>query len=81
MTKIFQVKNPQNTADSFIVMIAIEKTKKWKILNRLFSTVKSKAVSAFQWYPSSRGTIGESTPNTKTIQLPPLMVRKAAWRK
>jgi hypothetical protein len=63
------------------VMMISEKTTRFKFLSRLFSSAKTKAVSAFFWYPSSRGAIGESSPNTKTAQLPPLMVRKAAWRR
>ncbi|MCE5340771.1 MAG: hypothetical protein LLF92_06540 [Planctomycetaceae bacterium] len=71
----------KNKTDRAFVMMTTEKTSRWGILSRLFSSARTKAGSAFFWYPSSRGAIGESSPNTKTTQLPPLMVRKAAWRR
>ncbi|MFA5291988.1 MAG: hypothetical protein WC496_03035 [Phycisphaerae bacterium] len=61
-------------------MVTVEKTRKWGFLSRLLGPAK--AGIGFVWYPSNRGTVGESSPNSnKTIQLPPLMVRKAAWRR
>jgi hypothetical protein len=61
-------------------MVTVEKTKKWGFFSRLLGAVKSEP--GFVWYPSNRGNMGESSPNsTKTAQLPPLMVRKAAWRR
>ncbi|MEN6386667.1 MAG: hypothetical protein ABFD79_15920 [Phycisphaerales bacterium] len=75
------VKLGKDKVDRKTVMMITEKTSRWGILSRLFSSAKTKAVSAFFWYPSSRGAVGESSPNTKTIQLPPLMVRKAPWRR
>jgi hypothetical protein len=62
------------------IMVTIEKKNKWGFLSRLLGTVRPKP--GFIWYPSNRGNIGESClNNTKTAQLPPLMVRKAAWRR
>ncbi|OHB59101.1 MAG: hypothetical protein A2Y12_12780 [Planctomycetes bacterium GWF2_42_9] len=75
------VKIGKNKVDRQNVMITTEKTTRFRFLSRLFSSAKAKTVSVFFWYPSSRGAIGESSPNTKTVQLPPLMVRKAAWRR
>jgi len=54
--------------------------KKRGFLDRLFGAALS--TPEFHWYPSNRGIVGEFGPNsTKTTQMPPLMVRKAAWRK
>ncbi|MBU1260703.1 MAG: hypothetical protein KKE31_04875 [Planctomycetes bacterium] len=61
-------------------MLTKNTTRKRGVLGRLFGSVAGKP--EFHWYPSNRGIIGESNPNSsKTAQIPPLMVRKAAWRK
>ncbi|MHC4646050.1 MAG: hypothetical protein ACYTBJ_11145 [Planctomycetota bacterium] len=36
---------------------------------------------AIRWYPSDRGDVNPNRPRTRPRQIPPLMVRKAEWRR
>ncbi|MCX5635082.1 MAG: hypothetical protein NTW55_04480 [Planctomycetota bacterium] len=53
----------------------------------MFGKVKKNAlplktgVYNIRWYPSSRSCVSTSSRGAKPQQMPPLMVRKAEWRR
>ena len=38
-------------------------------------------IDALKWYPSNNGCVRKDMTQVRPSQLPPLMVRKPAWRK
>ncbi len=60
-------------------MFLLNKIKKWRTGKK-----KSDCAELYKrliWYPSSRDAENTSPDSSKPVQMPPLMVRRAAWRK
>ncbi len=55
---------------AYMMKFLLNKKRTWKIEGR-----------RIKWYPSSKSCVQHDMSNVRPHQLPPLMVRKAAWRR